>query len=60
MKTANTENIKKTYNDLTQAIKNRPTDKPVTQVVAGLGPQLTAFADAWRQYASSLQCTSAS
>jgi gamma-glutamyl:cysteine ligase YbdK (ATP-grasp superfamily) len=60
VKTANTENIKKTYSDLTQAIKNRPTDKPVTQVVAGLGPQLTAFADSWRQFASSLQCKSAS
>lgn len=60
VKSVNTDNIKKTYNDLTQAVQNRPTDQPVQQVVAGLAPKLTAFADAWRQFASSLQCKTSS
>lgn len=60
VKTVNTDNIKKTYDDLNQAVQNRPTDEPVQQVVAGLAPKFTAFADAWRQFASSLQCKSSS
>ena len=60
VKTVNTENIKKTYDDLKQSVQNRPTNEPVQQVVAGLAPKFTAFADAWRQFASSLQCKSSS
>ena len=60
VKTVNTENIKKTYDDLKQAVQNRPTNEPVQQVVAGLAPKFTAFADAWRQFASSLHCKSSS
>jgi gamma-glutamyl:cysteine ligase YbdK (ATP-grasp superfamily) len=60
VKTVNTDNIKKTYNELTSAVQNRPKDQPVQQVVAGLAPKFTAFADAWRQFASSLQCKSSS
>jgi hypothetical protein len=60
VKTVNTDNIKKTYNDLTSAVRNRPTDEPVQQVVAGLAPKFTAFSDAWRQFASSVQCKSSS
>jgi prophage DNA circulation protein len=60
VKTANTDNIKKTYNELIDAVQNRPTGQPVQQVVAGLMPKLTAFADSWRQFASSLQCKSSS
>lgn len=56
VKTANTDNIKSTYNDLKNAVQNRPTDEPVTEVVAGLQPKLTAFADAWKQFASSVDC----
>jgi gamma-glutamyl:cysteine ligase YbdK (ATP-grasp superfamily) len=60
VKTVNTDNIKETYNDLKSGVQNRPTDQPVQQVVAGLAPKFTAFADAWRQFASSLQCKSSS
>ncbi len=60
VKTANTDNIKQSYNDLKQAVQNRPADQPVQQVVAGLAPKFTSFADAWRQFASSLQCKSSS
>jgi ABC-type transporter Mla subunit MlaD len=60
VKSANTDTIKSTYDDLKQAVQNRPTDKPITDVVAGLRPKLTAFADAWKQFASSLDCKSAS
>jgi len=56
VKTANTDHIKSTYDDLKQAVQNRPTDKPITEVVAGLQPKLTAFADAWKQFASSVDC----
>jgi uncharacterized protein YcfL len=41
-------------------IQKRPTNEPVQQVVAGLAPTFTAFADAWREFASSLQCKSSS
>ena len=60
VKTVNTDNIKTTYNDLKQAVQNRPTNEPVQQVVAGLAPTFTAFTDAWREFASSLQCKSSS
>src|SRR5437762_5826029 len=56
VKTANTDHIKSTYDDLKQAVQNRPTDKPITEVVAGLQPKLTAFADAWKQFARSVDC----
>jgi gamma-glutamyl:cysteine ligase YbdK (ATP-grasp superfamily) len=60
VKTVNTDNIKKTYDDLKTAVDNRPTNEPVQQVLAGLATKFTAFADAWRQFASSLQCKSSS
>jgi gamma-glutamyl:cysteine ligase YbdK (ATP-grasp superfamily) len=60
VKTVNTDNIKKTYNDLKQAVQNRPANEPVQQVVAGLAPTFTAFTNAWREFASSLQCKSSS
>lgn len=60
VKSANTDNIQSTYDDLKQAVQDRPTDKPVTEVISGLAPKLTAFADAWKQFASSLDCKTAS
>jgi gamma-glutamyl:cysteine ligase YbdK (ATP-grasp superfamily) len=60
VKTVNTDNIKQTYKELKQAVQNRPTNEPVQEVIAGLAPKFTAFADAWRQFASSLQCKSSS
>src|SRR5213594_3930648 len=44
VKSANTDTIKSTYDDLKKSVQNRPTDKPITEVVAGLQPKLTAFA----------------
>jgi gamma-glutamyl:cysteine ligase YbdK (ATP-grasp superfamily) len=60
VKTANTDNIQSTYDDLKQAVQNRPTDQPMTEVIAGLGPKLTAFAEAWKQFAASLDCKTTS
>jgi gamma-glutamyl:cysteine ligase YbdK (ATP-grasp superfamily) len=60
VKSANTDTIRSTYDDLKQAVQNRPTDKPVTEVVSGLQPKLVAFADAWKQFANSVDCNSAS
>ena len=60
VKTANTDNIKSTYNDLKEAVQNRPTDEPVTQVIAGLEPKLTAFAQSWKQFATSVDCKTTS
>lgn len=60
VKNANTDQIKSTYEDLKQAVQNRPTDKPLTEVIAGLESRLRAFASAWKQFASSLDCKSSS
>jgi hypothetical protein len=60
VKTANTDNIQSAYDDLKQAVQDRPTDKPMTEVVAGLAPKLTAFAEAWKQFARSLDCNTTS
>lgn len=60
VKTVNTDNIKSTYDDLKQAVQDRPTDEPMTQVIAGLEPKLTAFAQAWKQFAGSLDCKTTS
>jgi gamma-glutamyl:cysteine ligase YbdK (ATP-grasp superfamily) len=60
VKSANTGNIQSTYDDLKNAVQNRPTDKPITEVISGLQPKLSAFAEAWKQFASSLDCKSAS
>jgi hypothetical protein len=60
VKNASTDQIQSTYDDLKNAIQNRPTDQPVTEVVAGLGPKLAAFAQAWKDFAKSLDCKSAS
>ena len=60
VKSANTDNIQSTYDDLKSAVQNRSTDESITQVIAGLQPKLTAFAAAWKQFASSLDCKSSS
>ena len=60
VKDANTDTIQSTYDDLKKAVQNRPTEKPVTQQISGLTPQLTAFAEAWKKFASSLDCKSSS
>lgn len=60
VKTANTDNIRSTYDDLKGAVQNRPTDKPITEVIAGLEPKLSAFAEAWKQFASSVDCKTTS
>jgi hypothetical protein len=60
VKTANTDNIRSTYDDLKNAVENRPTDEPLTQVIAGLQPKLTAFAEAWKEFASSIDCKTTS
>lgn len=60
VKSANTDAVKSAYDDLKDAVQNRPTDKPITDVIAGLEPKLTAFAGAWKQFAKSLDCKSSS
>jgi gamma-glutamyl:cysteine ligase YbdK (ATP-grasp superfamily) len=60
VKSVNTDNIKSTYDDLKQAVQNRPTDQPTTEVIAGLEPKLSAFAQAWKQFAGSLDCKTTS
>jgi hypothetical protein len=60
VKDASTDQIQSAYDDLKDALQNRPTDKPVTQVVAELGPKVTAFAQAWKDFANSLSCKSTS
>ena len=56
VKNASTDQIECAYNDLKQAIQDRPTDKPITEVIAGLEPQITAFAESWKKLADGLDC----
>jgi hypothetical protein len=60
VKNASTDQIESAYNDLKQAIQNRPKDKPVSEVIAGLEPKITAFAEAFRKLGDGLDCKSTS
>jgi hypothetical protein len=60
VKNASTGTIQSAYDDLREAIENRPTDKPITEVIAGIQPKVTAFAKAWKDFANSLDCSNAS
>jgi hypothetical protein len=60
VKNASTDTIQSAYDDLREAIENRPTDKPITEVIAGIQPKVTAFAQAWKDFANSLDCSNAS
>jgi gamma-glutamyl:cysteine ligase YbdK (ATP-grasp superfamily) len=56
VKSASVETIQSSYEDLKDAIQNRPTDKPIKEVVAQLEPKLVAFAQAWKGLADGLNC----
>lgn len=60
VKNASTDTIQSAYDDLRDAIENRPTDEPITQVIAGIQPKVTAFAQAWKNFANSLDCSNTS
>lgn len=60
VKNANTDAIQSAYDDVREAIQDRPRDKPLTEVVAGLQPKIVAFAQAWKDFASSFDCKTAS
>jgi hypothetical protein len=60
VKNASTDQIESAYDDLKQAVQDRPADEPITQVIAGLEPKITAFAQAWKDLASGLDCDAAS
>jgi hypothetical protein len=60
VKNANTDAIESAYDDLKNAIEDRPTDKPITEVLAGLEPKVRAFAQAWKDLAGSFDCKAAS
>ena len=60
VKNASTGTIQSAYDDLREAIETRPTDKPITEVIAGIQPKVTAFAKAWKDFANSLDCSNAS
>jgi lipopolysaccharide export LptBFGC system permease protein LptF len=60
VKNVSVDKIKSAYDDLENAVKNRPTDQPITQVVAGLQPKVTAFTQAWTDFAKSVDCKASS
>jgi hypothetical protein len=60
VKAASTGSIESAYEDLKQAVQNRPTDKPLTEVIAGLETKVVAFAQAWKDLASGLDCKTTS
>jgi hypothetical protein len=59
LKNVSTDTIDAAYQDLRKAIEDRPTDKPVSEVVAGLQPKIAAFAKAWKDFANSVKCGTA-
>ena len=60
VKSASTDEIQSAYDDLNRAIQDRPTDQPVTTVIAGLEPKIIAFAQAWKHLANGLDCKTTS
>jgi hypothetical protein len=60
VKDVSTQKIQSAYDDLINAIQNRPTNQPISQVLTGLQPKLTAFSQAWKDFAASLNCKTTS
>jgi hypothetical protein len=60
VKTASTADLEAAYDDLKQAVQDRPADEPMTDVIAGLTPKVTAFAQAWKDMADGLSCKTTS
>jgi hypothetical protein len=56
VKNISTDDIRSSYEDLKSALENRPTDEPISQVIAGLEPQVQAFAKSFRQLLNGLDC----
>jgi gamma-glutamyl:cysteine ligase YbdK (ATP-grasp superfamily) len=54
---ANIDAIQSAYVDLKGALRNRPTSKPIAEVIAGLEPKIAAFAGAGRELANGLDCS---
>jgi gamma-glutamyl:cysteine ligase YbdK (ATP-grasp superfamily) len=55
-----TDTIESAYDDLKQAVEDRPRDKPIGEVVAALESKLAAFARAWTELADGLDCKTTS
>ena len=56
VKNVSTDELRSKWDDLKHGIENRPTDKPISQVIAGLQPQITAFTQAFQQVTNGLDC----
>jgi hypothetical protein len=56
VKNVSTDQIKSQYEDLKNAIENRPKDKPISETLASLEPTILAFSDSFRQLLNGLDC----
>jgi hypothetical protein len=60
VKSASTDEIESAWGDLKQALQDRPTDKPVSEVIASVEPKIVAFAQAFKQLGDGLDCKATS
>jgi hypothetical protein len=60
VKSASTDSIQSSYEDLKQSIQDRSTDESISEMIAAIQPKVTAFAEAWKSLADGLNCDTSS
>jgi hypothetical protein len=60
VKNASTADLESAYDGLKQAIQDRPKDKPIAEVVAGIQTKFAAFTQALGQLTNGLSCKTSS
>ena len=60
VKSASTDKITSTWDDLKQSVQDRSTDESISEMIAALEPKVTAFAAAWKELADGLGCEASS
>ncbi len=60
VKSASTDSLKSSYEDLKQSVQDRSTDESISEMIAAIQPKLTAFAEAWKSLANGLDCEASS
>ncbi len=60
VKSASTDSLKSSYEDLKQSVQDRSTDESISEMIAAIQPKVTAFAEAWKSLADGLNCDTSS
>ncbi len=60
VKSASTDSLRSSYEDLKQSVQDRSTDESISEMIAAIQPKLTAFAEAWKSLANGLDCEASS